>query len=44
MPGIAGPAVTTEEIWNIVDYVLAVPLEPGGQLGADRTMAARERN
>jgi mono/diheme cytochrome c family protein len=44
MPGTAGPAVTNEEMWHVVDYVMSLPYEPGGELGADRTMLARERN
>ena len=36
----AGPAVTNEEMWHVVDYVLSLPYEAGGELGADRTMAA----
>ncbi len=43
MPASAGP-VAPEEMWNIVDYVLALPYERGGELSVDRTMAARERN
>jgi mono/diheme cytochrome c family protein len=44
MPGTAGPAVTNEEMWHVVDYVLSLPYEPGGELGVDRVMASRERN
>lgn len=45
MPGTAGPAVTNEEMWHIVDYVLNLPYEPGGELAADRTVqATRARN
>jgi mono/diheme cytochrome c family protein len=44
MPGTAGPAVTNEEMWNVVDYVLSLPYEPGGELGVDRLTLARERN
>ena len=44
MPGTAGPAVTNEEMWNIVDYVLSLPYEAGGELGVDRLTIARERN
>jgi mono/diheme cytochrome c family protein len=44
MPGTAGPAVTNEEMWHIVDYVMSLPYEAGGELGVERTMLARERN
>ena len=43
MPGVAG-TVKNEEVWHIVDYVLSLPYETGGELGADRTMAARVTN
>jgi mono/diheme cytochrome c family protein len=32
------------EKWQVIDYVLSLPYEPGGELGVDRVMAARERN
>jgi mono/diheme cytochrome c family protein len=32
------------EKWQVIDYVLSLPYEPGGDLGVDRVMAARERN
>jgi hypothetical protein len=36
--------LTPEEKWHVIDYVLSLPYEPGGELGVDRVMAARERN
>jgi hypothetical protein len=35
--------MTPDDIWHIVHYVQSLPYEPGGELGADRTMANRER-
>jgi mono/diheme cytochrome c family protein len=32
------------EKWQVIDYVLSLPYEPGGELGVERVMAARERN
>ena len=42
--GMPQAPLTAEEKWNVVDYVLSLPYEPGGELGVDRVMAARERN
>lgn len=49
MPGVGRPnkdgkgTVPDEEIWHIVNYVLSLPYESDGELGADRTMAAKDR-
>jgi hypothetical protein len=43
MPGVGG-TVKNEEVWHIVDYVMSLPYEPGGELGADRAMATRQMN
>lgn len=37
-------SLQTQRMWNIVDYVLSLPYEPGGELGADISMLGRERN
>jgi mono/diheme cytochrome c family protein len=42
MPAAAG-TLTPEEIWHIVNYVRSLPYEFDGELGADRTMVARDR-
>ncbi|MEX2140738.1 MAG: cytochrome c [Pirellulales bacterium] len=42
--GMPRAPLTAEEKWQVVDYVLSLPYEPGGELGVDRVMAARERN
>lgn len=49
MPGVgpAGPegkgTVPSEDIWHIVNYVLSLPYELDGELGADRPMVAKDR-
>jgi mono/diheme cytochrome c family protein len=43
MPGVGG-TVKDEEVWHLVDYVMSLPYEQGGELGADRAMAARQMN
>ncbi|MFM9060005.1 MAG: c-type cytochrome [Planctomycetaceae bacterium] len=49
MPGVgpAGPGgkgtVPDEDIWHIVNYVLSLPYDLDGELGADRVMAAKDR-
>lgn len=42
MPAAAG-TLTPDEIWHIVNYVRSLPYEFNGELGADRTMVARDR-
>jgi mono/diheme cytochrome c family protein len=42
--GMPAAPLTPEEKWHVIDYVLSLPYEPGGELGVDRIMAARERN
>jgi mono/diheme cytochrome c family protein len=42
--GMPKAPLTGEEKWQVIDYVLSLPYEPGGELGVDRMMAARERN
>jgi mono/diheme cytochrome c family protein len=42
--GMPAAPLTPEEKWHVIDYVLSLPYEPGGELGVDRVMAARERN
>ncbi|MFM9025983.1 MAG: c-type cytochrome [Planctomycetaceae bacterium] len=49
MPGVgpSGPGgkgtVADEDIWHIVNYVLSLPYDFDGELGADRAMAAKDR-
>jgi mono/diheme cytochrome c family protein len=44
MPGIATtPDMSTDDIWHVVDYVLALPYEPGSQYAPEATSPARER-
>jgi mono/diheme cytochrome c family protein len=42
MPAAKG-TVDPEDIWHIVNYVLALPYELDGELGADRVMVAKDR-
>ena len=42
MPAAKG-TVPPEEIWHIVNYVLSLPYEFDGELGADRTLVAQGR-
>ena len=42
--GMPQAPLTPQEKWHVVDYVLSLPYEPGGELGVDRVMAARPRN
>jgi mono/diheme cytochrome c family protein len=42
--GMPKAPLTEEEKWQVIDYVLSLPYEPGGELGVDRVIAARERN
>jgi mono/diheme cytochrome c family protein len=42
--GMPAAPLTAEEKWNVIDYVLSLPYEAGGELGVDRVMAGRERN
>jgi hypothetical protein len=42
MPAAKG-TVPPEDIWHIVNYVLSLPYEFDGELGADRPMVARDR-
>ena len=48
-PGADGPTpggkgtVPDEDIWHIVNYVLSLPYDFDGELGADRTMASKDR-
>jgi hypothetical protein len=32
------------EKWQVIDYVLSLPYEPGGELGVERMMSPRQRN
>lgn len=44
MPGIATtPDITPDDIWHVVDYVLALPYEPGSQYAPDVKAPPRER-
>jgi mono/diheme cytochrome c family protein len=42
MPAAAG-TVPPEDIWHIVNYVLSLPYQFDGELGADRAVAARSK-
>jgi mono/diheme cytochrome c family protein len=42
MPAAAG-TVPPEDIWHIVNYVLSLPYEFDGELGADRAIVAKDR-
>ena len=42
MPAAKG-TVPPEDIWHIVNYILSLPYEFDGELGADRPMVARDR-
>jgi hypothetical protein len=42
MPAAAG-TVPPEDIWHIVNYVLSLPYQFDGELGADRAVAARAK-
>ena len=42
MPSAAG-TLTPDEIWHIVNYIRGLPYEFDGELGADRSMVARDR-
>jgi mono/diheme cytochrome c family protein len=42
MPAAKG-TVDPEDIWHIVNYVLSLPYEADGELGADRVMVAKDR-
>ena len=42
MPAAAG-TVAPEDIWHIVNYVLSLPYQFDGELGADRAVAARSK-
>ena len=42
--GMPQAPLNNEERWRVVDYVLSLPYESGGELGVDRAMIARERN
>jgi mono/diheme cytochrome c family protein len=42
MPAAKG-TVPPEDIWHIVNYVLSLPYELDGELGADRVMVAKDR-
>ncbi len=42
--GMPRAPLSEEEKWQVIDYVLSLPYEAGGELGTDRVMAARERN
>jgi hypothetical protein len=42
MPGIA-PQVANDDIWHIIDYVLALPYEPGSQYAPEPRSQPRER-
>lgn len=44
MPGIAQtPDMSTDDIWHVVDYVLALPYEPGSQYAPEVSSPSRER-
>jgi mono/diheme cytochrome c family protein len=49
MPGVGPSApggkgtVPDEDIWHIVNYVLSLPYDFDGELGADRAMASKDR-
>ncbi len=44
MPGIAQtPGMTPDDIWHVVDFVLALPYEPGSQYAPEVITPARER-
>ncbi len=42
MPAAAG-TLTPDEIWHVVNYIRSLPYEFDGELGADRSMVARDR-
>ncbi len=42
MPAAAG-TLSPDEIWHIVNYIRSLPYEFDGELGADRSMVARDR-
>jgi mono/diheme cytochrome c family protein len=42
--GMPQAPLTAEEKWHVVDYVLSLPYEAGGELGVDSVAATRIRN
>jgi mono/diheme cytochrome c family protein len=44
--GTGMPKAPLDELekWHVIDYVLSLPYEPGGELGVERVMSPRQRN